>query len=76
MVFAYTHKKKNTNVVIYGLKSIISLMFNLMDGPIDEHMCALFQYTPFAPFGLFVSTDFCIYVPLFLFSSTRDKQRY
>lgn len=25
----------------------------------DEHTCALFQYTPFAPDGLFVSIDFC-----------------
>jgi len=30
-----------------------------MEGPIDEHICALFQYTPFAPDGLFASTDFC-----------------
>lgn len=34
-------------------------MFNLIEGPIDVHICALFQYTPFAPFGLFVSIDFC-----------------
>lgn len=25
----------------------------------DEHTCALFQYTPFAPDGLFASIDFC-----------------
>jgi hypothetical protein len=30
-----------------------------MEGPIDEHICALFQYTPFAPDGLFASADFC-----------------
>lgn len=34
-------------------------MFNRMEGPIDEQMCALFQYTPLAPFGLFASIDFC-----------------
>lgn len=40
------------------LKSSMSFMFSRMDGPIDEHMCALFQYTPLAPDGLFASTDF------------------
>jgi len=34
-------------------------MFNLIEGPMDEHMWALFQYTPLAPEGLFASTDFC-----------------
>lgn len=29
-----------------------------MEGPIDEQTWALFQYTPLAPFGLFVSIDF------------------
>lgn len=33
-------------------------MFNRIDGPIDEHTWALFQYTPLAPDGLFASTDF------------------
>lgn len=33
-------------------------MFNLIEGPIDEQTCALFQYTPLAPFGLLVSIDF------------------
>lgn len=36
-------------------------MFNRTEGPIDEQICALFQYTPLAPEGLFVSTDLCIY---------------
>lgn len=34
-------------------------MFSRTEGPIDEHIWALFQYTPFALDGLFVSTDFC-----------------
>jgi hypothetical protein len=42
-----------------SLYSSISLVFNRMEGPIDEHICALFQYTPFAPDGLFASADFC-----------------
>lgn len=37
----------------------MSLMFNRIEGPIDEQMCALLQYTPFAPEGLFASIDLC-----------------
>lgn len=33
-------------------------MFNLIEGPIAD-MCALLQYTPLTPDGLFASTDFC-----------------
>jgi hypothetical protein len=32
-------------------------MFNLIEGPIDEHKYAVFQYIPFAPDGLFLSTE-------------------
>jgi hypothetical protein len=34
-------------------------MFNLIEGPIDEHKYAVFQYIPFAPDGLFLSTERC-----------------
>lgn len=34
-------------------------MFNRIEGPMDEHTCALFQYNTFAPNGLFDSTDCC-----------------
>lgn len=54
-IYFYLH----TLQAVGGLKSSMSLMFRRRDGPIDEHIWALFQYTPLAPEGLFVSTDFC-----------------
>jgi hypothetical protein len=32
-------------------------MFSLIEGPIDEHTYAVFQYIPFAPDGLFLSIE-------------------